>query len=61
MDDRDVDCPPLRALPAGALLNRYSGSGAFADCYVTEVAKTVSHAEFVEAFVLPPVFSSSSG
>ncbi len=37
-------------LPADSLLNRYSGSGAYADCYVTDVAKTVSHAEFVEAF-----------
>ena len=43
-------------LPAGALLNRYSGSGAFADCYVTELANTVSHAEFVEAFYTTSVF-----
>jgi hypothetical protein len=43
-------------LPADALLNRYSGSGAFADCYVAEIAGTVSHAEFVEAFYTTAVF-----
>ena len=39
-------CP----LPAEALLNRYRTDGGFADCYVTEVPRPVSHAEFVEAF-----------
>ena len=43
-------------LPADALLNRYSGSGTFADCYVAEIAGTVSHAEFVEAFYTTAVF-----
>jgi hypothetical protein len=43
-------------LPAGSLLSRYSGSGAYADCYVTEIAGTVSHAEFVEAFYTSAVF-----
>jgi hypothetical protein len=42
-------------LPADALLNRYGGS-AYADCYVAEIARTVSHAEFVEAFYTTAVF-----
>lgn len=44
------------ALPTESLLNRYSGSGAYADCYVAEIAKPVSHAEFVEAFYTSAVF-----
>jgi hypothetical protein len=43
-------------LPPDALLNRYVASGAYADCYVTEVARRVSHAEFVEAFYTTAVF-----
>ncbi|HYH42247.1 MAG TPA: hypothetical protein VD867_09705 [Burkholderiales bacterium] len=43
-------------LPADALLNRYLAFGAYADCYVTEVARPVSHAEFVEAFYTTAVF-----
>jgi len=43
-------------LPAVALLNRYSGSGVYADCYVAEIARVVSHAEFVEAFYTTAVF-----
>src|SRR5205823_938521 len=43
-------------LPSEALLNRYLASGAYADCYVTEVARRVSHAEFVEAFYTTAVF-----
>ena len=43
-------------LPAGALLNRYSASGAYVDCYVAEIAGIVSHAEFVEAFYTSAVF-----
>ncbi len=50
--------PTIRSceLPADALLNRHSGGGAYADCYVTEIAKAVSHAEFVEAFYTTAVF-----
>ena len=50
--------PAIRAceLPSDSLLNRYLLSGAFADCYVTEVARSVSHAEFVEAFYTTVVF-----
>jgi hypothetical protein len=43
-------------LPIDALLHRYAGSGAYADCYVAEIAGTVSHAEFVEAFYTTAVF-----
>jgi hypothetical protein len=43
-------------LPSDALLNRYLASGAYADCYVTEVALRVSHAEFVEAFYTTAMF-----
>lgn len=43
-------------LPAEALLNRYAKSGAYADCYVAEIAATVSHADFVEAFYTTAVF-----
>ncbi len=43
-------------LPETALLRRYLGAGAYADCYVTEVAKPVSHAEYVEAFYTTAVF-----
>lgn len=43
-------------LPADALLKRYANSGAFTDCYVAEIAATVSHADFVEAFYTTAVF-----
>jgi hypothetical protein len=43
-------------LPANALLHRYCGSGAYADCYVAEVTGCVSQAEFVEAFYTTCVF-----
>ena len=43
-------------MPAGALLDRYSCGGAYADCYVTEIARTVSHAEYIEVFYTTWVF-----
>lgn len=43
-------------IPAGALLLRYLNGGAYADCYVTELARPVSHAEFVEAFYTTAIF-----
>lgn len=43
-------------LPDGALLRKYLREGAYADCYVTEIAKPVSHAEYVEAFYTTAVF-----
>jgi hypothetical protein len=50
--------PTIRScrLPPDSLLNRYLASGAYADCYVTEVARAVSHPEFVEAFYTTAVF-----
>ena len=45
-------CP----LPADALLNRYVGAGAYVDCFVAEVARTVSCAEYVECFYTTAVF-----
>ena len=44
------------ALPADALLRRYLGTGAYADCYVTELARPVSQPEFVEAFYTTALF-----
>ena len=37
-------------LPTEALLQTYRASGTYTDCYVTEVSRVVTHAEFVEAF-----------
>lgn len=45
-----------RELPKSALLRRYVGGGAYTDCYVTEVARQVTHAEYVAAFYTTPVF-----
>jgi hypothetical protein len=50
---RMIDACPL---PAEALLNRYRSGGGFADCYVTELPRVVSHAEFVEAFYTTALF-----
>ncbi|MDH4021832.1 MAG: hypothetical protein OEV14_01775 [Gammaproteobacteria bacterium] len=49
---------PVRAcqLPDEALLGRYTRSGAFTDCYVTELPGTFSHAEYVRAFYTTWVF-----
>lgn len=44
------------SLPDQALLARYAREGAFTDCYVTEVVRAVSHAEYVEAFYTGAVF-----
>ena len=43
-------------LPQGALLGKYQDEGAYADCYVTELAGRVSHAQFVEAFYTTALF-----
>jgi len=45
-------CP----LPAHALLAKYAGTGAYADCYALDVAGAVSHAAYVEAFYTGRVF-----
>lgn len=46
------------ALPIDALLSKYLNSGAYADCYVTDIARPVSHAEYVEAFYTTAVFKA---
>ena len=43
-------------LPDGALLGRYLQGGAYADCYVAEVAGAVTQAGYVEAFYTTAVF-----
>jgi hypothetical protein len=43
-------------LPATALLRYYQSSGAYADCYVTDIQGAVSHPQFVEAFYTTPLF-----
>ena len=44
------------SVPADALLSRYLRGKAYADCYYTEVAGQVSHAQYVEAFYTTAVF-----
>ena len=44
------------ALPEQALLAKYAQGGAYTDCYETEVAGSVSQAEYVEAFYTGAVF-----
>lgn len=43
-------------LPADALLGRLAGSGAYMDCYVTEIEGAVSLARYVEAFYTTALF-----
>ena len=43
-------------LPTHALLTKYANSGAYTDCFLTEIARRVSHAEFVEAFYTGGLF-----
>jgi Trk-type K+ transport system membrane component len=43
-------------VPRNSLLGRYVASGAYADCYVTELPATVTHAQFVEAFYTTALF-----
>jgi hypothetical protein len=47
-------------IPDGSLLNAYQGGGGHADCFVTEVAKPVSHEQYVEAFYTTSLFRSSA-
>ena len=53
-----IPVPPIRRieLPHAALLRKYQGEAAYADCYVTDVARRVSHAEYVEAFYTTSLF-----
>lgn len=45
-------CP----VPANTLLDRYSTTGAYADCYWTEISERVSLSEFIFAFYTTPLF-----
>jgi hypothetical protein len=45
-----------RELPPEALLGRYRGPDGYVDCYVTELPRPVSQAEYVEAFYTTGVF-----
>ncbi len=47
-----VKCP----LPPEALLQEYLRGGAYTDCYATDIARRVSHAQYVEAFYTTPIF-----
>ncbi len=47
-------CP----LPPEALLAEYSGARGYTDCFTTELPRTVSHAEYVEAFYTGGVFKA---
>jgi hypothetical protein len=37
-------------LPHNALLRKYCDSGAYTDCYSTDIVRSISHAEYVTAF-----------
>ena len=43
-------------LPQQALLAKYAQGGNFTDCYAAEVARPVTHAEYVEAFYTTTLF-----
>lgn len=43
-------------LPPGALLRRYLRGGAYTDCYVAEIGRPVTHAEYVTAFYTTALF-----
>jgi hypothetical protein len=43
-------------LPAGAVLDAYAGDGSYTDCFSLELARPVSHPQFVEAFYTSTVF-----
>lgn len=44
------------ALPDNALLDRYVRGSTYTDCYATEVAGTIAHAEYVTAFFTTSIF-----
>ena len=45
-----------RPIPANTLLDQYSMSGAYVDCYSTEISGKVSFPDFVFAFYTSPLF-----
>jgi len=46
----------LTEVPPHSLLGRYAGSGAYVDCYATEMPGSATHAQFVEVFYTTPLF-----
>lgn len=46
------------AIPEHALLADFPRNGSFADCYCTDIAASVSHARFVEAFYTTWLFKA---
>ena len=44
-------------LPPDTLLAHYRSTGAYTDCYATDIPSVVTHAEFVEAFYTTTVFA----
>ena len=44
------------ALPGNTFLDSYRRHGAYTDCYVTEIPRAVTQAEFVIAFYSTPLF-----
>ena len=45
-------------VPEGSLLDAHRRAGSFTDCFVTEVAGTISQARYVEAFYTTPLFKA---
>lgn len=45
-------CP----LPAATLLSRYAATGAYTDCYATDMPAAVTQAEFIQAFYTGGLF-----
>ena len=43
-------------LPTNALLTKYANTGAYTDCFTTDITRPVSHAEFVDAFYTGRLF-----
>jgi hypothetical protein len=51
-----VSCVRAGTLPEDALLRVYTRAGDYTDCYLTDVARSVTLAEYVEEFYRTPLF-----
>ena len=56
VDDARLSSIQPCSLPGDALLNAYRTSGAYTDCYATDIDGSVSHQQFVTAFYTTPLF-----
>ena len=45
-------------VPPGTLLAGYSRGGVYADCYMADIDRSVTHAEYVEAFYTTALFKA---